>query len=203
MARLRTFIAVDLGTAIRDRCVALQETLACTGTAVKWVEPENLHVTILFLGEVDERTVPDVCRAVAVCCGRHEGFTLGVEKLGCFGNPRRPRTVWVGVGEGHDALIALHDALEAALMELGCYRREDRPYTPHITLGRVQGERTTNSLAAELVKRADWKAGETPVREVLVMSSELTPKGPIYTVLGRGKLRNPWKQRKGAEVEDE
>jgi 2'-5' RNA ligase len=131
---------------------------------------------------------------VAVCCGRHEGFTLAVERVDCFGNPRRPRTVWVGVGEGHDALIALHDALESPLLELGCYRRENRPYTPHITLGRVQGDRTNNQLAAELAKRASWKAGETQVREVLVLSSELTPKGPIYTVLGRGKLRNPSKK---------
>jgi 2'-5' RNA ligase len=194
MARLRTFIAVDLGQAIRDRCVSLQETLARTGTDVKWVEVENLHVTLLFLGEVDERTVPDVCRAVAVGCGRHESFTLGVETVGCFPNPRRPRTVWVGVGEGHDALIALHDALEPPLLDLGCYRRENRPYTPHITLGRVKGDHPTDKLATDLVKRASWKAGETQVREVLVLSSELTPKGPIYTVLGRGKLRNPSKK---------
>jgi 2'-5' RNA ligase len=195
MARLRTFIAVDLGQAIRDRCVALQEALARTGTDVKWVEVENLHVTLLFLGEVDDRAVPDVCRAVAVCCGQHESFIQSVESVGCFPNPRRPRTIWVGVGAGHDELIALHDALEPPLLELGCYRRENRPYTPHITLGRVKSDRPTDKLAAELVKRASWKAGETQVREVLVLSSELTPKGPIYTVLGRSKLRNPSKER--------
>ena len=67
MARLRTFIAVDIGKAIRGRAVALQETLARAGTDVKWVEPENLHVTMSFLGEVDDRTVPDVCRVVTDC----------------------------------------------------------------------------------------------------------------------------------------
>src|SRR5919199_6608125 len=100
MARLRTFIAVDLGKALRDRCVALQEVLARTGTEVKWVEAENLHVTLLFLGEVDDRAVPALCRAVAECCAGHDAFALSVETVGCFPNPRRPRTVWAGVGAG-------------------------------------------------------------------------------------------------------
>jgi 2'-5' RNA ligase len=203
MARVRTFIAVGLIQSIRDRCVSMQETLARIGTDVKWVEVENMHVTLLFLGEVDERVMPDVCREVAVCCEQYEGFTLGVETLGCFPNPRRPKIVWVGIGEGRDELVALHDALEPPLLELGCYRREDRPYSPHVTLGRVQGDNNTDKLAAELVKRASWKAGETEIREVLVMSSELTPKGPTYAVLGRGKLRNPSKKRKETAGEEE
>ena len=193
--RLRTFIAVDLGKTIRDRAIALQETLARTGTEVKWVEVENLHVTLLFLGEVDERTVPDVCRAVAVGCGRHEGFMMSVETVGCFPNPRRPRTIWAGVGAGAQEVCALHDALEPPLLALGCYRREERQYTPHITLGRVKGEggrahaQRGGGLAEALARQAGWRAGETEVREVRVLSSELTPKGPVYTVLSRARLR--------------
>jgi 2'-5' RNA ligase len=188
MARLRTFIAVDLADDIRDRAVALQEDLARTDTDVKWVEPENLHVTMLFLGEVGDRDLPDVCRAVATTCAEHAAFDLSVEKLGCFGNPRRPRTLWIGVGDGAEELCALHAALETALLDLGCYRREDRPFTPHITLGRVKSERSTPALAAALTKYASWQAGAMPVRKVLVMSSELTSDGPEYTVLSRARL---------------
>ena len=187
MARIRTFIAVDLGKAIRDRTVALQEVLARTGTEVKWVEPENLHVTLLFLGEVDERQVPGVCQIVAGVTANHPAFPMSVETVGCFPNPRRPRVLWVGIGEGAQPLCALHDALEIPLQDLG-YRREERRYTPHITLGRVKSDRPTDRLAAELARQAGWKGGETTVREVLVMSSELTPKGPIYTVLSRPRL---------------
>jgi 2'-5' RNA ligase len=189
MARLRTFLAVDLGPAIRARCVALQEALARAGTEVKWVEEENLHVTLLFLGEVDDRDLPGVCRAVGEVCARHDAFDVSVEKVGCFPNPRRPRVVWVGVGEGQQELVALHDALEAPLLELGCYRREERQYTPHVTLGRVKGDRPTDALAQALKRHADWRGGETSVREVQVLSSELTPQGPVYTVLSRAKLR--------------
>jgi 2'-5' RNA ligase len=191
MARLRTFIAVDVGKAIRDRCVELQETLARSGADVKWVEEENLHVTLLFLGEVVDRDVPALCQAVAECCAEHEPFTLSVESVGCFPNPRRPRVVWAGIGTGSAELVALHYALEPPLLDLGCYRREDRQYTPHVTLGRVQGDGRTDVLAATLTKQAKWHGGETEVRELRVLSSELRPQGPVYTLLSRAKLRTP------------
>lgn len=191
MARSRTFIAVELSKELRARCVALQETLARAGAEVKWVAAENLHVTLLFLGEVDDRALPDLCRAVALVAGRQEGFALSVEGVGCFPNPRRPRVVWAGIGAGAAELRALHEALEPPLLELGCYRREERRYTPHITLGRVQGTGATDDLSAALAKKADWQAGAVAVKELLVLSSELTREGPVYAVLGRGKLRRP------------
>jgi 2'-5' RNA ligase len=197
MSRIRTFIAVDLGKELRSRCIDMQETLARSGANVKWVEPENLHITLLFLGEVEDRDVPAVCRTVALVAGRHESFTLGVESVGCFPNPRRPRVVWAGIGEGKEELVALHDALEPPLQELGCYRREERQFTPHATLGRVQGDQATDALATALARKADWHGGTVEVRELLVFSSELMREGPIYTVLGRGKLRrqgNPARQ---------
>jgi 2'-5' RNA ligase len=194
MARLRTFIAVDLGKPLRVRCVSLQENLANTGADVKWVEIDNLHVSLFFLGEVDECEITPLCRVVAECCGQWPPFSLSVETVGCFPSPRRPRVVWVGVGEGSAELVALHDALEPPLLELGCYRREQRQYTPHITLGRVRTERSAEQLANALQKYAQWQGGVAEVGEVHVMSSELTPRGPEYTVLSRAKLRG------GAEV---
>src|SRR5262249_29246163 len=125
MSRTRTFIAVDLGKLIRDRIVALQEELAHAGTEVKWVEPENLHFPMLFLGEVDEGELPGVCRVVSECTQQYTPFPMSVETAGCFPTPRRPRVLWVGVGEGTQPLCALHDALEPPLMDLGCYRREE------------------------------------------------------------------------------
>lgn len=188
MSRLRTFIGIEPGKAIRDRIVALQDTLAQLGTEVKWVEPENLHVTMLFLGEVVDKEVPEVCRAVSVCAGRHRPFTMSIEKAGCFPHPRRPRVLWVGIGQGTRELCALHDDLEGPLFELGCYRREDRKYTPHITLGRVKSDRPTDKLASALSHNAGWKGGDIEVRDVHVMSSELTSTGPVYTILSRAKL---------------
>jgi 2'-5' RNA ligase len=188
MGRLRTFIGVDIGKAIRDRAVALQEELARASPDVKWVEPENLHVTLLFLGEVDDREVPAVCRAVAEETQQHTAFSMTIEKVGCFPSPRRPRVLWIGVGEGSQELCTLHDGLEPPLLDLGCYRREERQYTPHITLGRVKSDRPSDKLGPVLAKQAGWQGGQTMVREILVMSSQLTPQGPIYTVMSRAKL---------------
>jgi 2'-5' RNA ligase len=202
MARIRTFIGVDIGKDVRSRCVAMQETLSRAGADVKWVEAENLHVTLLFLGEVDDREVADVCRAVALVAGRHESFSLSVAGVGCFPNPRRPRVVWAGIGEGTEELVAIHDALEPPLMELGCYRREERQYTPHLTLGRVQGEQQTESLAAALARKADWQAGSLEVRELLIFSSQLMREGPVYSILGRGKLRRAGNVHRDTRKED-
>jgi 2'-5' RNA ligase len=188
VARLRTFIAVDVGKAIRDRAVALQEKLARASEGVKWVEPANLHVTLLFLGEVDNREVADVCRVVAEHTQKQGAFAMSVEGAGSFPSTRRPRILWIGVGQGTPELCTLHDSLETPLFEIGCYRREERRYTPHITLGRVRGDRPSHTLAEALAKQANWQGGQTTVNEVLVMSSELAPQGPVYTVLSRAKL---------------
>src|SRR5947209_13621784 len=165
MSRLRTFIAVPLNRAVRDRLMSLQERIAGTGADVKWVEPENLHVTLLFLGEVGERDVMPVCRAVADVGRTHASFPMSVETVGCFPNIHRPRIVWVGVPEGSQELCALHDALEPPLMELGCYRREERQFTPHITLGRVKSERSGSDMATALSKLAAWRAGDVRATE--------------------------------------
>lgn len=187
MARIRTFLAVELDEAVRSAIVDLQEELAAVGTEVKWTEPENLHVTLLFLGEVEDREVHRVCRIAETTAAGHAPFRMAVEQIGCFPHERRPRVLWVGIGAGTQELVALHDALEPPLMELG-YRREERRYTPHITLGRVKSDRPVESLQRALARRTAWQGGEMMVQEVAVLSSELTPEGPLYTVLSRARL---------------
>src|SRR4051812_9287408 len=111
MARIRTFIALDLGKQLRDRLIALQNLFARTDCEVNWVVPDNIHLTLLFLGEVDERAVIDVCRAVAAVAADLSPFALSVHGVGCFPNPRRPRVLWAGVEEGRQAVLDLHDRL--------------------------------------------------------------------------------------------
>lgn len=185
----RTFIAVPLEEGVRAKIVGLQEELAQAGTDVKWVEPENLHVTLLFLGEVDLRDSVDICRAIHRVTERLPPFAMTVSSVGCFPNLRRPRTLWVGVAEGNPELVRLHDLIENELLQLGGYRREERGYTPHITLGRIKTDDVTAELRTGLKDRADWPGGRQTVREVHVMTSELRPTGPTYTVLSREKLQ--------------
>jgi 2'-5' RNA ligase len=155
---------------------------------VKWVEPENLHITLLFLGEVAQRETLDICRIAQKAVAAMPAFPISVAGAGCFPNIRRPRTLWVGVGEGQKEVVAVHDAIEQPLLDQGNYRRETRGYTPHVTLGRVRGERENDELTKALTKHKSWSAGEVTVKEVQIMTSNLTSDGPIYTVAGRAKL---------------
>jgi RNA 2',3'-cyclic 3'-phosphodiesterase len=188
VGRTRTFLAIDPGKALLERVQRLQQELAEFGANVKWVEPANLHLTLLFLGEVDDRDLVAICRAASEATAAIDEFSFTLEGVGCFPNARRPRVLWVGVEQGKEALIALHGAIEDPLLEMGCYRREARPFTPHLTIGRVNSDDGAGELATALAARNGWKGGEANVREVLVMGSELKSNGPKYTVLGRARL---------------
>ncbi|MBA4191350.1 MAG: RNA 2',3'-cyclic phosphodiesterase [Planctomycetaceae bacterium] len=188
MPRTRTFIAVEIDDEIRDNATTLQTALSKTGAEVKWVEPESMHVTLLFLGEVDDRDLHSVCRAVQKAAAEVAPFILRVSGVGAFPTPRRPKVIWAGITDGADELRELHEKLETRMLDLGCYRTEERDYTPHLTLGRVKAEADGLTIAPELAKRIAWSGGRTIIDEVLVFSSELERSGPVYTVLGRGKL---------------
>jgi 2'-5' RNA ligase len=187
--RLRTFIAVEIEQFTRDRLAGLQERLAAGGAAAKWVERVNLHLTLLFLGEVDARETPDVCRAVSQASAEFAPFAMSIVGASAFPSPRHPRILIANVVDGAQELIDLHDAIETRLLELGSYRREDRPFKPHVTIGRVRGQIDNDGLAGAIRQFAAWEGGQSQVREVLVMSSELRSEGPEYTVLGRGPLK--------------
>jgi len=188
MARIRTFIAVDLADGVKDRLIAVQEKLGQNGAGVKWVPRQNLHLTLLFLGEVEQLDVVQICRVVQARSRKHAPFTLATSGLGAFPNARRPKILWAGLTDGLTELRKLHADLEGGLLELGCYRREDREYSPHLTLGRLSHEDRADEWASILAKHADWQGGSSPVDEVLVMSSEMRRDGPEYAVMGRAPL---------------
>ncbi len=188
MARTRTFIGIDTGDAIRASAVALQKELAKLDAEVKWVTPDSMHVTLLFLGEVDDRELHAVCKAVKAVAAGEPPFSLRVSGVGAFPTARRPKVLWGGVTDGAEPLQRMYTALEEEMLELGCYRTEERGYTPHLTLGRVNTAEAGFTLAAELPKRMTWQGGRVAVEEVLVYSSEMDRDGPVYTVIGRAAL---------------
>lgn len=189
MARIRTFIAVAVPGRIAGEMQGLQKEIASSHDGVKWMAEKELHLTLLFLGEVDELELVSICRAVKKIAARHSPFALDVAGVGGFPNKRRPKVLWAGIeGEGLENLVALHADLESELMELGCYRREERSYTPHLTLGRINSDEREEAWGDVFKAHADWNAGSFTVNEVLVMASELRRSGPEYTVVGRGPL---------------
>ncbi|CAN5571543.1 RNA 2',3'-cyclic phosphodiesterase [soil metagenome] len=189
MARTRTFLAVDINAAIRAKAEAMQKRLAECGAEVKWVTPASMHLTLLYLGDVGDSDLADVCKLAKFALRKTDSFRVTFAGLGAFPTPRRPKILWAGLSEGQAEVANLFTVLEVPLSEAGLYRKEDRPYSPHLTLGRVQDEAGSDLVAPELPKHADWTAGTIAVEEVFVMASELKRDGPEYHTLGRVPLR--------------
>ena len=185
---IRTFVAVEINAAIRERAGKLIESLRSAPAEVKWVDVNNLHLTLKFLGDVPSREIAQVCRAVERGAAETAPFGLEICGAGAFPNARRPRTLWLGVGAGEAEMVALHGHLEKPLKKLG-YRTEHRRFHPHLTIGRVRrGGLGVTDLGELVEQRADFPAGEVKVSQVVVFSSRLDRTGPTYEALGRAKL---------------
>ncbi len=186
--RIRTFVAVEISPAVRQAAAEVVGELATGAADVKWVEPENLHLTLKFLGDVNSREIPDVCRKVQQAAAPRQPFPLVVRGAGAFPSVARPRTIWLGVKEGSDEITTLTERLESALAELG-FGRESRRFHPHLTLGRVRrGGPGLAALSENLQALAEWEVGRFAVDQLVVFSSQLSRSGPIHEALARAPL---------------
>jgi len=188
---MRVFIAIDIGeeirAALRDLQQQLQSKVDIKKSDVKWVNPENIHLTLKFLGEIKDEKVAEVCNITEDVAGRHKNFELDVESVGCFGG-RSVRVVWVGVGRGCDNLLELQKDLDEQLASAG-WPQEARKFTGHLTLCRVRNPKAGVQLAQASEAYGDFRLGTMSADSVTVYQSQLRPTGPIYTVLGDYKLQ--------------
>jgi 2'-5' RNA ligase len=186
---IRTFVAVEIPFEVKDRAGQLIGRLLAAPAKVKWVAPAHMHWTLKFLGDVDMIEIPDVCQAVTRAVEPFRPFDVEVRGAGAFPDVRRPRTIWVGMGTGTEAMIALHDAIDHELSQLG-YRSENRRFRPHLTIGRVrQSPQGIDELGRLVQKNADFASGLSTVYEVVVFSSELGPDGPTHEPLCHVELK--------------
>lgn len=188
MAKTRTFIAVVAEGEVHAAAQTAIDRLQSAAENVKWVAPDNLHWTLHFLGDLDDVEVAAVCRRTVDAAASLEPFILSAEGVGAFPKVERPRTLYLGAGQGSDLLSKLHQALEERLADLG-FRGERRKFVPHLTLGRVgRGSHGGEVLAERVAKLADYAGGQMEVAEVTVFASELTPSGPSYHILATAPL---------------
>ncbi len=185
---VRTFVAAEVSSAVLDDAAKLIDMLRSADADVKWVDPKNQHLTLKFLGDVSLEEVAQVCRATARATAKVEPFELEIRGAGAFPSLARPRTLWIGAGDGEPDMITLHKHVDHALNKLG-YRKDARSFHPHLTLGRVRrGGPEINALGQLIDEKADFVAGRITVRQLVIFSSHVGPTGPKYEVLGRAKL---------------
>jgi 2'-5' RNA ligase len=186
---VRTFIAIPVPPELEQRAGVLIDKLRGTSAKVKWVEPKDLHWTLKFLGDVELRDTAAICNAVIEAVKPFPSFDVVARGAGAFPDAARPRTVWMGLDEGSEDMIALHDAIDHALEPLG-YRIEARRFRPHITLGRVRQSTPEGieDLGRLVQENAQFDGGFSNVYEVTIFSSELDRHGPTYEPLGHAEL---------------
>jgi 2'-5' RNA ligase len=189
--RMRCFIAIDIGEAIRKALGRLQDEMRGKADIkkgdAKWVNPENIHLTLKFLGEIKDEQVVDICNITGDVASRHESFELDIESVGHFGG-KSARVLWVGTGQNIDKLLQLQQDLEQQL-DLAGWPRENREFSGHLTLCRIRNTRAGIKLAQLAQQYKDFKLGTALADSVSVYQSQLTPQGPVYTVLGRYELK--------------
>ncbi|OAT85807.1 RNA 2',3'-cyclic phosphodiesterase [Desulfotomaculum copahuensis] len=181
----RLFWAVNLPPVARAALAQVQAALKEAGADVKWVEAENLHLTIQFLGETPAGRVQAIVRAVQdmVAVGP---FGLHLSGLGVFSGRDGPRVVWAGVRQGGDSLASLHCQVGEAMRPLG-YIPEKR-FSPHLTLARIRSSRGVAELMQLIAALAATHLGDITVSSVDLMQSELSRRGPVYTLLSSVRL---------------
>jgi 2'-5' RNA ligase len=186
---IRTFVAVEIPLETIDRARRAIAALDTTPAKVKWVEPQSLHWTLKFLGDVDMLETPAVCEAVRKAVEPLAPFDVEAWGVGAFPDLANPRTVWIGMRHGTEKMVELHDAVEFELAKLG-YRSENRRYRPHLTIGRVrQSPEGIEELAEVIQAHANFDAAVSLVEEVVVFSSQLNREGPTYEPLCHLDLR--------------
>jgi 2'-5' RNA ligase len=194
-APLRLFIAIDLGPDARAALRAAQDECRRLDLPVRWVDPAGAHLTLKFLGDTDPALVTPLAGALATVAAGHRPFTLSTAAPGTFPNPRRPRVLWLGLAGDLARLARLHRDLDATLTPLG-FAPETRPFSPHLTLGRVREDRArdmaaaTPQLATTFARLAAQPGAPLPVTGIHLIRSELRPGGSRYTPLATAPL-NP------------
>jgi 2'-5' RNA ligase len=191
MAARRLFVALEPPDPVRRRLAALSDELRrAAGRAaddVRWVAPANVHLTLQFLGAVPEERVAAVQAALRDAAREARPLSLAVRGVGGFPNARRPRVLWAGLEGDLAPLAALVGALGARLAKLG-YPPEDRPFSPHLTLGRAREGRGAPGLAGALAGAAQGAPAPWRAIDVVLFESHLSPRGPRYEPLDRAPL---------------
>jgi RNA 2',3'-cyclic 3'-phosphodiesterase len=187
----RLFVALEPPEPVRRRLAALANELRrSAGHAadeVRWVAPENVHLTLQFLGAVPEERVPDVEAALRAAAAGARPLALVVRGAGGFPNARRARVLWAGLEGDVAPLAALVAELGRRLAPLG-YPPEDRPFSAHLTLGRARDGRGAPGLGGALAQAAQADPAPWRASELVLFESHLSPRGPRYEPLARVAL---------------
>ncbi len=180
MPGIRTFIALPTQSEAQQAIAEVQAELKATHANVKWESYDKFHITLVFLGNIEQSKLESLSAALAKSIQQFPSFTITYESIGAFPNIRNPRVIWIGT-KSNQTVLDLQVTTGRICAEFG-FPQEARAFHPHITLGRVKETRNFVRLT-EAIKTITFEPIETFCPEVLLMKSELHPSGSVYTIL--------------------
>jgi len=186
---IRSFLAFELPVEIREQIRVISKELKKTALPVRWVKVDNIHLTILFLGSVDEDTIGDIEEKVNVVVKGFSAFKTKLNAVGAFPHWKRPRVIWIGLNGDIGRLSNLRNKLQEELKVLG-FMPEKRPFRPHLTLGRFKGPIDRGEDMKWILDRhRDINSDLYQLNELILYKSDLKPDGPVYTKMATWPLR--------------
>ena len=188
---MRTFIAIELPKEVRDALDKLEQQLKSAQADVKWLAPENIHLTLKFLGEIDDKKSDSIIKIVNEVAANQKSFQARISSIGAFPKINSPRVIWAGIDKGDEETRKIALELENLIAKLGI-PKEDRPFSSHITIGRTRSAINRERLVQELSKlngQLTQENLEFSVKKVTLYKSTLTPQGPIYEILNEAHLK--------------
>jgi RNA 2',3'-cyclic 3'-phosphodiesterase len=189
---MRAFIAIELPQETKDAIGKLQAVLKQAGADVKWVKPENIHLTLKFLGEVADNKIIEVVNILEESVKGSEGFYIRPCSIGAFPKIPSPKVIWIGIDKGGSQTKLIAQELEERLAQTGI-PKEGRPFSSHITIGRTRSFLKCDKLIRELINleaNFEGRLQEFPAAKLTLFKSTLTPQGPVYEAVSSTKLKN-------------
>lgn len=185
---MRLFIAIEIPDEIKKEIREVQDKLKKSGVDASWTKPEGIHLTLKFLGEVKETRIPEIMTVLSVLSKDRSAFRIEIANAGAFPNLKNARVAWVGVAGETDKLASLQEAIEDEVKQLG-FKREDRGFKPHLTLGRIKYIHSPVTWLKALDEIKTIKLAAIDVHTITLMKSDLKPSGAVYAEIGKVELK--------------
>ena len=179
MQTLRSFIAIELPDTVKSALLSLQQELKTCGADVRWSRPEGVHLTLKFLGDIEDKLVDGIVETLKGTCGKFQKFSCEVRGVGVFPGTKAPRVLWAGI-EDHGELKLIQQEIDAGMFSLG-FEREGRKFSPHLTLGRFRSSEGKMALMNKMDSYKEYSVGIIDVNHISFMRSDLGPSGAKYT----------------------
>jgi 2'-5' RNA ligase len=184
---IRSFISINLHDDLKTKIDGIVKLFKETGADVRWVKTENLHLTLKFLGNIDSDKVDAISSRIRNIADRYDDFSFTLVGTGTFPDLRRPRIIWIGIKD-HDNFLKIAKEVERAMEQEG-FDKEKRPFSPHITVGRVRSLKGIDKLSMELVKYKGMDFGSQSADSIHLMKSTLKKGGAEYNAISSTRLR--------------